>query len=92
MKPLYLQMTILFKKVYRIGGVREEDSMNPFEMMSFAKFVMSAFTGNVTPSEAEIEAGTMMLKNIADNSPRWNQQQKDVYKLLVDVVKDNNKK
>lgn len=66
--------------------------MNPFEIMSFAKFVMSAFTGNVTPSEAEIEAGTMLLKNMADNSPYWNQQQKDAYKLLVDVVKERYKK
>ncbi len=66
--------------------------MNPFEMMSFAKFVMSAFTGNVTLSEAEIEAGTIALKNMADSSPYWNQQQKEAYKLLVDVVKENYKK
>lgn len=66
--------------------------MNPYEMMSFAKFVMSAFAGNVTPSEAEIEAGTTILKNMADNAPYWNQQQKDAYKLLVDIVKENHKK
>ncbi len=66
--------------------------MNPFEMMSFAKFVMSAFTGNVTPSEAEIETGTIVLKNMADSSPYWNQQQKEAYKMLVDVVKENYKK
>lgn len=66
--------------------------MNPFEMMSFAKFVISAFTGNVTPSEAEIEAGTIVLKNMADSSPYWNQQQKEAYKMLVDVVKENYKK
>lgn len=63
--------------------------MNPFEMMSFAKFVMSAFSGNVSLSEAELEAGTMALKNIADNAPRWNQNQKEAYKLLVDVAKEN---
>ncbi len=65
--------------------------MNPFEMMSFAKFIMSAFAGKVTPTEAEIEAGTLALKNMADNSPYWNQEQKDAYKLLVDVVKENYK-
>lgn len=66
--------------------------MNPYEMMSFAKFVMSAFAGNVTPSDAEIEVGTTILKNMADNAPHWNQQQKDAYKLLVDIVKENHKK
>ncbi len=66
--------------------------MNPFEMMSFAKFVISAFSGNVSLSEAELEAGTMALKNIADNAPRWNQSQKEAYKLLVDVAKENYKK
>lgn len=66
--------------------------MNPFEMMSFYKFVMSAFAGNVSLSDAEIEAGTMVLKNMADNSLYWNQQQKDAYKLLVDVVKEKCKK
>lgn len=66
--------------------------MNPFEMMSFAKFVMSAFAGNVTFSEAEMEAGTTVLKNLADNAPYWNQQQKEAYKLLVDVVKEDCKK
>lgn len=66
--------------------------MNPFEMMSFAKFIISAFEGNVTPSEAELEAGAMALKNMANNSPYWNQQQKEAYKLLVDVVKENYKK
>lgn len=65
--------------------------MNPFEMMSFAKFITSAFAGNVTLSEAELEAGTTALKNLADNSPYWNQEQKDAYKLLVDVVKENYK-
>lgn len=66
--------------------------MNPFEMMSFYKFVMSAFAGKVTISDAEIEAGTMVLKNMADNSQYWNQQQKEAYKLLVDVVKENYRK
>lgn len=66
--------------------------MNPFEMMSFYKFVFSAFAGKVTLSDAEIEAGTMVLKNMADNSQYWNQQQKEAYKLLVDVVKENYKR
>ena len=66
--------------------------MNPFEMMSFAKFVMSAFSGNVTPTQAEVETGTKMLKNMADNAPYWNQQQKEAYKLLVDIAKENHKR
>lgn len=66
--------------------------MNPFEMMSFAKFVMSAFSGNVTTSDVENEIGATILKNMADNAPYWNQQQKDAYKLLVDVAKENSKK
>lgn len=66
--------------------------MNQFEMISFAKFVMSAFTGNVTLSDTEFEVGTTILKNMADNSQYWNQYQKDAYKLLVDVVKENYKK
>lgn len=66
--------------------------MNPYEKMSFAKFIMSAFMGDVTLSKAEIEAGTTVLKNMADNAPYWNQQQKDAYKLLVDIAKENHKK
>lgn len=66
--------------------------MNPIEMMSFAKFVMSAFSGNVTPSSVENEIGATILKNMADNAPYWNQQQKDAYKLLVDVAKEKGKR
>ncbi len=66
--------------------------MNTFEMMSLAKLVMSAFSGNVSLSEAELEAGTMALKYIADNAPCWNQSQKEAYKMLVNVTKENYKK
>lgn len=65
--------------------------MNPFEMMSLAKVVSKAFDNNLTVSEAELEMATLALKRFADNSPNWNSCQKELYKAMIDTIKENTK-
>lgn len=43
-------------------------------------------------SDIDLDILKDLFKRMADNSPNWNQEQKDAYKLLVDVVKENHKK
>ena len=57
--------------------------MNPLEAMGFYNFFMSAFSGNVTPSEAEIEAGKKVLKNMAGYGAYWEAAKKETYKSFV---------
>ena len=65
--------------------------MNPFEMMSLAKVVSKAFDNNLTVSEAELEMAALTLKRFADNSPNWNSCQKELYKAMIDTIKENTK-
>lgn len=65
--------------------------MNPLELMSFAKFASAASSGNVTKADVENEIRAMMLKNMVDNVPYWDQQQKYVIKLSIDIAKENHR-
>lgn len=62
--------------------------MNSFEMMSLAKVVSKAFDNNFTVSESELEMATLILKKFADNSPNWNSCQKELYKAMIDIIKE----
>ncbi len=58
------------------------------EMLCFAKLFSSAMGDRKTtinPNEVDIAAET--LKKLADNRNDWNQEQKELYKLLVDYAK-----
>ena len=65
--------------------------MNIFEMMSFAELFSKAMGGRINMSDAEIEAGSQVLKNMAEQRCDWTEEQKELYKLMVDYAKENKK-
>ena len=63
--------------------------MNFNELLSFAK-VYSVVMGYAPPqsvSKYEKEMCIELLKYIANNKEDWSPEQKNIYKLLADVVK-----
>ena len=66
---------------------------NFYQMVSFAK-VFNAAMGAGYPQAItidDIDVTIEALKKMADNSPYWTQEQKDMYKLLADYTKDRMK-
>ena len=64
------------------------------ELMCFAK-VYSVVMGLASPmsvSKREIDVAIEALKKNADNRWDWTQEQKDLYKLMLDFAKQNLKK
>ncbi len=42
-------------------------------------------------SDAEMEAATEVLKQMGDNAPNWNPDQKELYKAMVDAAKESSR-
>ena len=65
--------------------------MNFYESICFSKLYAVAF--GLTPihsiSKQEVDIAAECLKKMADNSIYWTQEQKDLYKLLVDYAKNS---
>ena len=60
------------------------------EMLCFAK-VYSIFLGMASPSSVsrhEKDLAIEAMKKMADNRNDWTQEQKDVYKAIADLVKN----
>lgn len=62
--------------------------MTFFDMISFAKLFSRVASGNMTMSDAEMEAAAKVLKEFGDNAPNWNPMQRELYKAMVDSVKE----
>ena len=64
------------------------------QMISLAK-VLNATMGTTylqNVSMNDVDIASEILKNMADNSPYWTQEQKDTYKLMVDYTKERTKR
>ena len=60
------------------------------EMLCFAK-VYSIFLGMASPSSAskrEKDLAVEAMKKMADNRNDWTQEQKEIYKAIADLVKN----
>lgn len=69
------------------------NNMTPEEMISLAK-VLSVFMGSSSPtyvSNSEKTLAVEALKKLADKRNDWTQEQKNVYKALADIVKEQAK-
>lgn len=63
--------------------------MSLYEMLCFAKVYCAAFGfSSLAISRQEIDIAFEVLKKATDNRQDWTQEQKDVYKLLVDFSKN----
>ena len=62
--------------------------MTFYDIVSFAKLFSSIANGNMTITDAEMEAAAKVLKEFADNTPNWNPAQKELYKAMVDATKE----
>lgn len=62
--------------------------MTFFDMISFAKLFSQVASGNMTMSDAEMEAAANMLKELGGNAPNWNTMQRELYKSMVDAAKE----
>ena len=62
--------------------------MTFFDMISFAKLFSQVASGNMAMSDAEREAAAKVLKEFGDNVPNWNPMQRELYKAMVDSVKE----
>ena len=60
-----------------------------YEMICFAKVYNAAIgiTTRSSVSKQEIDIAFEVIKKMADNRYGWSQQQKDMYKILVDYCK-----
>ena len=63
--------------------------MTFFDMISFEKLFSRVASGNLTMSDAEMEAAAKVLKEFGDNAPNWNPMQRELYKAMVDSVKED---
>jgi len=71
---------------------REEDTILTFsDMISFAKLFSQIANGNIAMSDAEMEAAAKVLKELGGNAPNWNQMQRELYKTMVDTVKEGSR-
>ena len=66
--------------------------MTFFDMVSFAKLFSRVAGGNMTMSDAEMEAASEVLKKFADRNSNWTPMQRDLYKIMVDAAKENSKR
>lgn len=64
--------------------------MTPDEIILFAK-IMAYLSGDKTITLTEIDRDAAMeaLKRMADQRIDWNQQQKELFKFLVDLCKQS---
>ena len=62
--------------------------MDFFEMISFAKLFSQSFSGNLSLSDAEMEAASSTLKKLGDSCYNWSPAQKEIYKAMVDYAKN----
>ena len=65
--------------------------MSFIETISFCKVFSVAFgldNSNIL-SRADLEITNELLKKMADEAPRWNQFQKETYKIMADFIKHN---
>ena len=65
--------------------------MDFFEILSFAKLFSQISSGNATMTDIELEAAAKMLKDLGDNAQNFTPAQKELYKIMVDKVKDDSK-
>ena len=67
--------------------------MDYFKMISFAKLFCVAVGGsqNISITSDEMEMACETLKHMADQRYDWNQEQKELYKILVDFTKERTK-
>lgn len=64
--------------------------MNNYEMLCIAKlFSLAMGYSNVRPTKVELEVATEVIKKMVDSNPNINQQQKEMYKFMVDIAKEN---
>ena len=64
--------------------------MNNYEMLCITKlFSLAMGYSSVRPTKVELEVATEVIKKMVDNNHNLNQQQKEMYKCLVDVAKEN---
>lgn len=64
------------------------------DLISFSKLftVAAGLDKPSVLSSADVEVASEALKHMADESPYWTDYQKELYKSMVDVVKENTKR
>ena len=64
--------------------------MNPYEQKCLTKVVLAAMgiVDRRTVTHIELETTFKALESFTDNNPNWNENQKDFYKTLVNIVKE----
>lgn len=64
--------------------------MNFYDFVAFAKVYNAAINPQLrnAVSNTEIEVTVEILKKMADNRGDWSDEQKSIYKLLADFVKE----
>ncbi len=67
--------------------------MNFSDMISFAKlfYVTVGGSQNMSLTSGEMETACETLKHMSEQRNDWNQEQKELYKLMVDFVKEKTK-
>lgn len=75
---------------WRKGGI----PMSFQEIMCLYKLMTVAFNpnSNIRLNQDELEIASEVLKKLADDAPNWTQEDKEKYKLLVDLIKESSKK
>lgn len=65
------------------------ESLTPYECICLAKLLSVALgvAGQEQMAADEVDIAYEVLKHMAAQSPGWTQEQKDVYRLLVDCTK-----
>lgn len=71
--------------------MKEDKILTFFDMICFAKLFSSITNCNVTISDVEKEVAAKVLKEFGDSAPYWNSAQKEIYKTMVDVAKENSR-
>lgn len=62
--------------------------MTFYDMISFAKLFSRIANGNMTMTDAEMEAAAKVLKEYGGNAPNWSPMQRELYKAMVDATKE----
>lgn len=72
---------------------KEKDIMNFSDMISFAKLFYVTIGGaqNMSLTSDKKEAACGVLKHIAEQRNDWNEEQKELYKTMVDFAKEKTK-
>lgn len=67
--------------------------MSFYEMICCAKLFSAVIEGKKTIqfSELELRTACEALKECADQQGNWNNDQKDLYKLMVDYAEENSR-